>query len=128
MSRTNCNKGDGMDKKRVLWIAAVVNYLIWIVVTINIVIVFPPNTTNAWIYGIVITFVGVLTYLVGLFLVNKKRLAFFGTALALFGEVVLILYFDQAFQLQFWVSMYVIPPAVTFFVFAIISYNHDPDQ
>jgi hypothetical protein len=117
-----------VDKQRVLKIAALVNYLIWIIVTINVVIVFPPNAANAWIYGIVVTFVGVLTYLVGVFLTEKNRLAFFGIILALLGEIVLLWSADIAFQLNFWISVYIISPAVTFLIFAIISYRHNPDQ
>jgi len=108
-----------MNKRKILGIAAIVNYLIWIAVIVNIIIVFPPTANNLWIYGVVILLTGVSSYCIGLILGRPVKLELVGVIVSLCGELVLIGYFGMFYP--FWISMYTVPPAITFLVFAIIS-------
>jgi hypothetical protein len=108
-----------MDKKKVLQIAALVNYLIWVAVIINIIVVFPPTVANLWIYGIVIFLTGISSTIIGLFSGRASRLVVPGVVLTLTGEEVLIGYFGLT--MHFWVSMYIVPPAITLLVLVIAA-------
>lgn len=108
-----------MNKRKILGIAAIVNYLIWIAVIINIIAIYPPTVNNLWIYGIVILLTGISSYCIGLILGRPVKLELIGVIVSIIGELMLISYFGLVYQ--FWVSMYTVPPAITFLVFAIVS-------
>jgi hypothetical protein len=108
-----------MDKKKVLKIAALVNYLIWIAVIINIVAVFPPTVANLWIYGIIIFATGISSTIIGLFSGRASKLVVPGTIIILAGEEALIGYLGLSNS--FWISMYVVPPAITLLLLVILA-------
>ena len=115
-----------MDKKKVLIISGIINIIVLIAVLINIIVVVPLTVENAWIYGIYIVIAGFVTYLTGLFLVEGYRLEVVGIIFILVGEVFIIAFFAIILDL-YWISEFVIFPAITFSVLLLIAYYYSKE-
>ena len=115
-----------MEKKKVLVISGIATFIILIAVLINIIIVFPLTTRNAWIYGIYIIFAGLSAYLIGLFLVEGYQLETIGIILVIIGEFFITTYFGLTLK-TVWVSVFVIFPIITFSVMILIAYYYSKE-
>jgi hypothetical protein len=118
-----------MDKKKVLKITGITNIIIFIVVLINIILVFPPNAENSWIYGTFIIAAGIATYVTGIYLVEGYKYELIGSAVIILSEIFVLVYFGLKFPLLgSWISFYVIIPACTLLLLATIAYLHNRDD
>ncbi len=114
-----------LDKKKVLVISGIINIIVFIIILINIVIIFPLTKYNAWIYGLYILAAGLVVYLTGLFLVDKYYLEFVGTIITIIGEIFILAFFAIKFPIWGeWISNFIIFPTITFFAMMIIAYYY----
>jgi len=115
-----------MNKKKVLYIAGLINILVWVGTLINVIVVFPLTAENAWLYGLIIMSGAFVTYFLGIFLVEGIRLETIGTIIIVVGEIFVIAYF--AIKLKtIWISTFVIFPIVTFCALMVYAYYHDKE-
>ncbi len=118
-----------IDKKKVLIISGIINIVIFVIILINIVVVFPVTKENAWIYGLYLFAAGLVVYLLGLFLVSGHYLEFIGTIVIIVGEYFILAYFAFKFPVWGeWISNYIIWPSCTFFALMIIAYYYGNDE
>ena len=115
-----------MDKKKVLIITGIINIVILVAVLINIIVVFPLTIETTWIYGLYITIAGLITYFIGIFLVEGRRLVTIGTVVVLIGEVFIIAYFALVLR-NLWISIFIMLPVITFSVLIIVAYYHSKE-
>lgn len=118
-----------IDKKKVLYISGILNIIVFVIILINIVIVFPITAENVWIYGIYIIAAGLVVYFLGLFLVSSYYFEFIGTIMTIVGEMFILSYFAIFFPVWGeWISNFIIFPSITFFAMMIIAYYFGKDD
>ena len=118
-----------IDKKKVLIISGIANIIVFIIILVNIIILFPLTIQSAWIYGLYILSAGLVVYLLGLFLVDQYYLEFIGTIVVIIGEMFIVAYFAINFPVWgMWISNYLIFPTVTFFIMILIAYYYGKDD
>lgn len=118
-----------LDKKKVLFISGLINIIVFIIILINLIIIFPLTEQSLWIYGLYILAAGIVVYLLGIFLVDKYYLEFIGTIVTIIGEIFIIAFYALIFpQWGSWISLYIILPCVTFFVMLLIAYYYGKDD
>ena len=118
-----------LDKKKVLIVSGIANIIVFVIILINIIVLFPLTIQNAWIYGLYILAAGIVVYLTGLFLVDRYYLEFVGTIVTIIGEMFIVAFFGINFPVWgTWISNYLILPSVTFFVMILIAYYYGKDE
>ncbi|MFX1337144.1 MAG: hypothetical protein ACFFDK_00900 [Promethearchaeota archaeon] len=118
-----------IDKRKVLLYTGIANIIVFIIILINIVIVFPPTPENLWIYGIYIILAGLVVYVLGMFLVEGFKMELIGTIVVIIGEMLIISFFAlmEPYWAS-WVSIYIIYPTATFFIMMIIAFYYSRED
>lgn len=118
-----------MDKRKVLLISGLVNIVIFIVVLINIIVVFPLTPENSWVYGTYIIAAGIVTYIIGLYLVEGFKLELIGSITIVIGEIFILSYFTRLFPLLgMCISYYIIIPSASFFILMIVAFYYSKED
>jgi hypothetical protein len=115
---------ESVNKKKVLYISGLINVVVWVATLINVIIVFPLNAENAWIYGLIIMAGALVTYFLGVFLVEGIRLETIGTIIIVVGEIFVIAYFSIKLG-STWIYPYIVFPIITFCALMVFAYYHD---
>ena len=110
-----------MEKKKILLVAGIANLVIWVGLIINIIVLYPLSSLNAWIYGLILMLCGLCTFIIGLFYSGNIILEYIGSGITDVGELFIIWFLMQGHQ--FWFSIYLIPPIFTFFLMMIVAYT-----
>jgi len=118
-----------MDKRKVLIISGLANIAIFIAVLINIILIFPLTPENSWVYGTYIIAAGIVTYIIGLYLIDGFKIELIGSIAVVIGEIFVLSYFTRFFPLLgMWISYYIIIPSASFFVLMIIALYYSKED
>ena len=117
-----------LNKRKVLWYSGLSIIIIFIAIIINIIVVYPVNLSNMWIYGIIILSAGLTAYFVALFLLETRRVQIENISMGviILGEIFIMAYISVLGSP--WISVYFVMPSITFFGLSIISYYFHPPE